>query len=161
MPLQAVRDSVQVLFSECQANYKGKRVAGGVVDHPDHWNVIVQEDDKCAEHDDQESLEDWATSIANGNGPSRPARNPSIRVPHAQATIANPHHICAPPGHVIDLQHLPFALASAPNSWNKRHFHRLCATKSEASAYFSAIVMEEPLDHCLHRVIQGWLVVGQ
>ncbi|KAL4950584.1 hypothetical protein BDW69DRAFT_187214 [Aspergillus filifer] len=47
MRLQEIRNSVEVLVSTCQANCRGKRVAGGVIDHPDHWNVIVQADDNC------------------------------------------------------------------------------------------------------------------
>lgn len=43
-----IADSVRVLSNECRDEYKGKTVAGGVVDHPDHWSVIVQgEDDLC------------------------------------------------------------------------------------------------------------------
>ncbi|KAL4960518.1 uncharacterized protein BDV14DRAFT_204614 [Aspergillus stella-maris] len=47
MRLQEIRNAVEVLASTCQADYKGKRVAGGVIDHPDRWNVIVQADDAC------------------------------------------------------------------------------------------------------------------
>lgn len=41
-------DSINVLATECRGEYKGKTVAGGVVDHPDHWSVVVQsQDDFC------------------------------------------------------------------------------------------------------------------
>lgn len=48
MPMQNIMDSVKVIAHDCKTEYKGKTVAGGVVDHPDWWSVIVQtEDDRC------------------------------------------------------------------------------------------------------------------
>jgi hypothetical protein len=47
MPLQNIMDSTIVISRECVSNHKGKKVAGGVVDHPDHWSVVVQKDDSC------------------------------------------------------------------------------------------------------------------
>ncbi|KAL4950583.1 hypothetical protein BDW69DRAFT_187213 [Aspergillus filifer] len=47
MPLQAIRDAVQVLADECVAEFRGETVAGGVLDHTDLWNVVVQQDDAC------------------------------------------------------------------------------------------------------------------
>lgn len=43
-----ILDSINVLATECKDEYKGKTVAGGVVDHSDHWSVVVQgHDDLC------------------------------------------------------------------------------------------------------------------
>ncbi|KAL4960517.1 uncharacterized protein BDV14DRAFT_204613 [Aspergillus stella-maris] len=51
MPLQAIRDAVQVLADECVAEYKEETVAGGVLDHEDLWNVVVQQDDACEDRE--------------------------------------------------------------------------------------------------------------
>ncbi|KAJ0415324.1 hypothetical protein BJY00DRAFT_317965 [Aspergillus carlsbadensis] len=47
MLLQNIMDSTIVISRDCVEDYEGKRVAGGVVDHPDHWSVVVQKDDSC------------------------------------------------------------------------------------------------------------------
>ncbi|OJJ05587.1 hypothetical protein ASPVEDRAFT_86931 [Aspergillus versicolor CBS 583.65] len=48
MPMQNIMDSVKVIAHDCKTEYDGETVAGGVVDHPDHWSVVVQtEDDDC------------------------------------------------------------------------------------------------------------------
>ncbi|OJJ65306.1 hypothetical protein ASPSYDRAFT_100496, partial [Aspergillus sydowii CBS 593.65] len=47
LPLRNILDSVLVLMHDCVAVYKGETVAGGFVDHPDKWSVVVQVDDQC------------------------------------------------------------------------------------------------------------------
>ncbi|KAL3460894.1 hypothetical protein BJX64DRAFT_174076 [Aspergillus heterothallicus] len=47
MLLQHIMDGTIAISNDCVADYNGKKVAGGVVDHPDHWSVVVQKDDKC------------------------------------------------------------------------------------------------------------------
>ncbi|KAL4791322.1 hypothetical protein BDV19DRAFT_393185 [Aspergillus venezuelensis] len=51
MPLQAIRDAVQVLADKCVAEFRGVTVAGGVLDHEDLWNVVVQQDDACEDRE--------------------------------------------------------------------------------------------------------------
>jgi hypothetical protein len=38
---------MNVILNECTEEYDGKKVSGGVVDHPDGYQLIVQEDDTC------------------------------------------------------------------------------------------------------------------
>ncbi|KAL3475227.1 hypothetical protein BJX99DRAFT_259692 [Aspergillus californicus] len=47
MPVENIRQGAAVLYNECQQNYKGKRVAGGQLTHPDNWSVVVQGVDEC------------------------------------------------------------------------------------------------------------------
>lgn len=47
MPLQNIVDSLNVIMHDCATTYKGEKVAGGVVDHPDKWSLVVQMDDQC------------------------------------------------------------------------------------------------------------------
>ncbi|KAL2848773.1 hypothetical protein BJX68DRAFT_267623 [Aspergillus pseudodeflectus] len=61
MPLQNIMDSTIVISRECVTDHEGKKVAGGVVDHPDHWSVVVQKDDSCT----AESIQD-IPGIQNG-----------------------------------------------------------------------------------------------
>lgn len=50
MAMQNIMDSVKVIAHDCKTKYDGEIVAGGVVDHPDHWSVVVQkeDDDRCS-----------------------------------------------------------------------------------------------------------------
>jgi hypothetical protein len=47
MPLQNILDSLKTIMHDCVDTYDGKKVAGGVVNHPDNWSLVVQEDDLC------------------------------------------------------------------------------------------------------------------
>lgn len=38
---------MNVILNDCTEEYDGKTVSGGVVDHPDGYQLIVQEDDTC------------------------------------------------------------------------------------------------------------------
>ncbi|OJJ56511.1 hypothetical protein ASPSYDRAFT_134400 [Aspergillus sydowii CBS 593.65] len=45
--LQNVVDTMNVILNECTEEYDGEMVSGGVVDHPDGYSLVVQEDDTC------------------------------------------------------------------------------------------------------------------
>ncbi|BCS24966.1 uncharacterized protein APUU_41410A [Aspergillus puulaauensis] len=45
--LQNLVNTMNVILAECTEEYDGKMVSGGVVDHPDGYSLIVQEDDTC------------------------------------------------------------------------------------------------------------------
>ncbi|KAL2831792.1 hypothetical protein BDW59DRAFT_157747 [Aspergillus cavernicola] len=47
MLIKDIRQGASTIFNDCKITYRGKSVAGGVIDHPDKWTVIVQGDDKC------------------------------------------------------------------------------------------------------------------
>lgn len=38
---------MNVILNECTEEYDGEMVSGGVVDHPDGYSLVVQEDDTC------------------------------------------------------------------------------------------------------------------
>jgi hypothetical protein len=47
MDLVHIVEGAEVLRAECQEQYKGKTVAGGVLYHEDKWTVIMQQEDEC------------------------------------------------------------------------------------------------------------------
>jgi len=47
MPMQNIIDSVRVISNECQVDWEGSTLAGGLVDHSDYWSVDVEWDPKC------------------------------------------------------------------------------------------------------------------
>lgn len=47
MDLVHIVEGAEVLRAECQEQYKGKTVAGGVLYHEDKWTVLMQQEDEC------------------------------------------------------------------------------------------------------------------
>lgn len=39
MPMQNIIDGLRVIDNECQVEWEGSTLAGGLVDHSDYWSV--------------------------------------------------------------------------------------------------------------------------
>ncbi|KAI9368495.1 hypothetical protein BJX61DRAFT_546477 [Aspergillus egyptiacus] len=48
MEIEHIREGTEVLFRDCRKKASHRHtVAGGVIDHPDKWKVILEGDDRC------------------------------------------------------------------------------------------------------------------
>ncbi|KAL2831793.1 hypothetical protein BDW59DRAFT_157748 [Aspergillus cavernicola] len=47
MKVVHMAEGANVLLHECQDTWKGERVAGGVLSHPDKWSLVVQSHEDC------------------------------------------------------------------------------------------------------------------
>ncbi|KAL4808095.1 hypothetical protein BDV18DRAFT_158210 [Aspergillus unguis] len=47
MGLREIADGCQAIVNKCHTVFHDIVVAGGVIDHSDHWSVVIQTDDEC------------------------------------------------------------------------------------------------------------------